>query len=311
MKKIIFWFLCLILWFSLFTVNVEARSYRTSSSDVYVHGYTKKNWTYVAPYYRTPPNSTKLDNYSCIDNWVCWWGKSTYTTPTSTYTTPTSTYTTPTSTYTTPTYIILDQKCNQEYPGTIYRKSDWRCACSWDIIWTSRRNPRTQNCYLESNETLLKESQYVYFTSNDKNAVDQKCKEIYWIHWVINQVWWAPYSERNCDCEKWYYRNDKKICVKAEVACREEAWINYFFYYSDDGISGRCGCKTGYDFNWYAPMWAPNKCLSWNILCQIKYGDNAYNDQTISSDSSCYCRSGYVSLPDSKSLTKISCQKKN
>lgn len=51
--------------------TAEARSYRTSSSDVYVRGYYRKNGTYVAPYYRTRANKTKLDNYGCIDYGRC------------------------------------------------------------------------------------------------------------------------------------------------------------------------------------------------------------------------------------------------
>ena len=33
------------------------------AKDVYVHGYTRKDGTYVAPYVRSSPNSTKADNY--------------------------------------------------------------------------------------------------------------------------------------------------------------------------------------------------------------------------------------------------------
>ncbi len=36
--------------------------------DVPVDGYTKKDGTYVEPYYRTPPNDTKEDNYSTKGN---------------------------------------------------------------------------------------------------------------------------------------------------------------------------------------------------------------------------------------------------
>lgn len=53
------------------TPLVEARSYRTNSSDVYIKGYYRKNGTYVQPYYRTRPNSIKLDNYGCIDHGRC------------------------------------------------------------------------------------------------------------------------------------------------------------------------------------------------------------------------------------------------
>lgn len=34
----------------------------------YVHGYTKKDGTYVAPHYQTNPNGTKADNWSTVGN---------------------------------------------------------------------------------------------------------------------------------------------------------------------------------------------------------------------------------------------------
>jgi opacity protein-like surface antigen len=39
-----------------------------ASAQVHVKGYTKKDGTYVAPHYRSSPNSTKLDNYSTRGN---------------------------------------------------------------------------------------------------------------------------------------------------------------------------------------------------------------------------------------------------
>jgi hypothetical protein len=39
-----------------------------TSAQVRVSGYVTKNGTYVAPYYRSNPNSTKLDNYSTKGN---------------------------------------------------------------------------------------------------------------------------------------------------------------------------------------------------------------------------------------------------
>ena len=38
------------------------------SADVYVQGYTRKDGTYVAPYYRTSPDGTTLNNYSTKGN---------------------------------------------------------------------------------------------------------------------------------------------------------------------------------------------------------------------------------------------------
>jgi hypothetical protein len=40
----------------------------TTSAQVHVRGYTKKDGTYVAPHMRSSPNSTTLDNYSTKGN---------------------------------------------------------------------------------------------------------------------------------------------------------------------------------------------------------------------------------------------------
>ena len=50
---------------------VSARSYRTRSSDVYVHGYYRRNGTYVQPHYRSAPDGIVSNNYSCIDDGKC------------------------------------------------------------------------------------------------------------------------------------------------------------------------------------------------------------------------------------------------
>ena len=39
-----------------------------SFADTYVKGYVKSNGTYVAPHYRSSPNSTTYDNYSTRGN---------------------------------------------------------------------------------------------------------------------------------------------------------------------------------------------------------------------------------------------------
>jgi hypothetical protein len=45
----------------------SSKAYRTGSS-IFVHGYTKKNGTYVKPHHRTRPNKTKKDNWSTKGN---------------------------------------------------------------------------------------------------------------------------------------------------------------------------------------------------------------------------------------------------
>jgi hypothetical protein len=113
-----------------FPLTTEARSYRTSPSDVYVKGYYKKNGTYVAPYYRTAPNSTKLDNYSCLDYGNC---GTTYKTPTFT-----PVYT---PTYT-PTYVptVNTSKYDCTSVGGInsfYNFTTNQCDCSFGYAYDS------------------------------------------------------------------------------------------------------------------------------------------------------------------------------
>ena len=40
----------------------------TASQAEHVNGYTRQDGTYVQPYQRTAPNSTRMDNYSTIGN---------------------------------------------------------------------------------------------------------------------------------------------------------------------------------------------------------------------------------------------------
>ena len=49
-------------------INYASFSQRKSSSDISVKGYYRDNGTYVAPHYRTSPNSTNRDNFSTIGN---------------------------------------------------------------------------------------------------------------------------------------------------------------------------------------------------------------------------------------------------
>jgi len=81
------------------------------SAQVYVKGYVTKNGTYVAPHYRSSPNTTTLDNYSTRGNVNPYTGQvgtrdpypSTTYTPATTNR-PVTTYTPP-SAYTPPCYF--------------------------------------------------------------------------------------------------------------------------------------------------------------------------------------------------------------
>lgn len=46
-----------------------------AAAQTHVKGYYKKNGTYVAPHYRSSPNSTQRDNYSTYGNYNPYTGK--------------------------------------------------------------------------------------------------------------------------------------------------------------------------------------------------------------------------------------------
>lgn len=76
-SKIRYFFLGVVLFVGVSTVALakpslaSARSTRTYSSDVYVRGYTRANGTVVRGYYRTPKDSTRTNNFSCLDYGRC------------------------------------------------------------------------------------------------------------------------------------------------------------------------------------------------------------------------------------------------
>ena len=73
MKKII---ICLAVILSFaFVVSVEAKTIKVKSY------YKPSTGTYVNSYYKTSPNSTRLDNYSTKYNYNPYTGKKGYTSP--------------------------------------------------------------------------------------------------------------------------------------------------------------------------------------------------------------------------------------
>jgi hypothetical protein len=70
MGRVILYILIVFLTLALPSITY-ARSFRSSSSDVYVHGYYRKNGTYVQPHYRSAPDGIISNNYSCIDDGKC------------------------------------------------------------------------------------------------------------------------------------------------------------------------------------------------------------------------------------------------
>ena len=65
MKKVL---VLTIAIFSL-TIGVLTSSPKAEAYSYRVRGYTRSSGTYVQPYYRTSPNSTRYDNYSYKNNY--------------------------------------------------------------------------------------------------------------------------------------------------------------------------------------------------------------------------------------------------
>lgn len=64
----------LILLFSIFTCLLSI-SFSIAYADVYVHGYTRKDGTYVSPHYRSNPDSSPYNNWSYPGNTNPYTGK--------------------------------------------------------------------------------------------------------------------------------------------------------------------------------------------------------------------------------------------
>ncbi len=98
-----------------------------------------------------------------------------------------STYTAPKSTYVnyyqiTPTPVSEDEKCNDNYPWTVYRSTDNWCACPGDAVWTSSWDSASNSC-----EPIIKET--TSYTSPEDNACDTRYP------WTIYRA-----SDQRCAC---------------------------------------------------------------------------------------------------------------
>ncbi len=77
MNKFLALVLMLGLHSSVFSKQNSSGGYKSygSSKTTNVHGYTKKNGTYVAPHHRTSPNNTQRDNWTSKPNQNPYTGK--------------------------------------------------------------------------------------------------------------------------------------------------------------------------------------------------------------------------------------------
>ena len=75
--KVLILLLSITLTCTAYAKKSSSGSYKShgSSSTTNVHGYTKKNGTYVAPHKRTTPNHTQRDNWTSKPNQNPYTGK--------------------------------------------------------------------------------------------------------------------------------------------------------------------------------------------------------------------------------------------
>jgi hypothetical protein len=71
----------LLVFVSILLISISLIAQRTNSNHVHVNGYTRSNGTYVAPHYKTAPNSTNRDNFSTSGNTNPYTGQAGWITP--------------------------------------------------------------------------------------------------------------------------------------------------------------------------------------------------------------------------------------
>ena len=94
-----------------------------------------------------------------------------------------------------------NQKCSYNHPWTIYRESDWRCACPWDPKWSSTWNELSKSCYKPNYNKI---DNWKEHCTNEQAVRD--CAE------------WAKTCPRECV-------NRIKIKPRSIEAARADLWI--------------------------------------------------------------------------------------
>ena len=126
--------LCLLI--ALFLVLMPAETAHASWAS-YIRGYFKPSTgTYVQPYFRSSPNSTKIDNYSTKGNTNPFTGSKGYTDPYTTYKSHSSpSYSTykpySDSTYTSPSYSSSFSDTYKPYSSSKYTSPSYNTYNSY------------------------------------------------------------------------------------------------------------------------------------------------------------------------------------
>jgi len=208
---------------------VSARATRTSASDVYVKGYTKKNGTYVAPHYRTPPNNTLLDNYSCIDQGRCGTGVSggtTYTAPSVSAPTIKTTSGCPDNSTLNGTMCVCNAGYQKSTTSNVCVSSDSVCEYGYG---QSFFDVAMSQCVCKSGYTMTQYTGFKYCT-----IASYTCP--------VN----STLNGSQCICNEGYtVGQDKASCISLKDQCTQRYGDTVYF----DSTDSRCYCIVGREYD--------------------------------------------------------------
>lgn len=251
-------------------------------ADVYVKGYTKKNGTYVAPHYRSSPDSSPYNNWSYPGNTNPYTGKTaggsestylenyynnSYSLPS--YTAPS--YTAPS--YTAPSYSLPSSYVSPYTTGSS-RETVYGGYKSYGILFCdSGYYKNLDSCVIApSNSTAYGGTSFFCNTGYKKNSLgnlclskDESCKENHGGGTYYDQ------STNDCRCGVGYKLSlDRTKCIQ-EIQCAD-----YEIKNNDSCVSQDQACVLS--FGQYSVAVAGSKKGN-QVNCQCAYGFEWTTDQ--------------------------------
>lgn len=235
----------------------------SANAAVYVHGYTKKNGTYVAPHYRSDPDGIFSNNWSTVGNVNPYTGKEgTKQYPDYPYSyTPSYSYNTNVapSCATNQSYNYLTYKCECNY-GFVLSNSqcvlpDQYCQNLYGAN-SSYYNNTKQMCMYCSGGTIINRESDTCSCPSGQNWDGSKC---------ILQAQITNVSNGN-DYTSYYY-------------CKEKNGSNSYFTGEIVSDIPQCKCLAGYNFN------DKSQCVEKNsspaVITDLKFGSKNRDVKTL------------------------------
>lgn len=214
-----------------------------ADASVYVHGYTKKNGTYVAPYYRSSPDSSPYNNYSYPGNTNPYTGETAGGNPDTylnNYYNKTPSYSAPTPSYTftpppsCPLFASYDSlsgtcKCNTGYTSNGSSCISLDSYCTGNMGYGAQYDSLKDKCSCKHG--------YVLGSNGKCEFGSSVCLSKYGYNSSYNSL------NNTCGCDRgylWNVRGDK--CISNDDSCTEKYGYNTKY----NTLTLKCVCKDGY-----------------------------------------------------------------